>query len=126
MQVRTSVDAYVYCFYHQWDGSIIKLFPNRFRPSARRPAAELLTIPGDDQYSIALDTPDTRERVMCVTSRSDLDAALRQSNNPQLLRELVDKDLEPISADTLEGIYGVYLSAAKTRPLFRIIDIEIR
>ncbi|MDJ0958942.1 MAG: DUF4384 domain-containing protein [Arenicellales bacterium] len=126
VQVQASVDAYVYCFYKQWDGSIIKLFPNRFRPIAKRPAAEVLNIPGDDQYTIVMDAPSAQERVMCIASQTDLDDALRESKDPLILGELVEKDLEPISADTLEGIYGVYLSTVKTRPLFQIIDIEIR
>ena len=45
--VQTNRSAWLYCFYVQADGSVIRIFPNKYRRDARITGETLQKIPGD-------------------------------------------------------------------------------
>lgn len=118
LMLNTTVDTHVYCYYQQGDGKVVKIFPNRFRPSSKVIADKTIEVPGTDKFEIRADQSGVAERVMCLASYSDIDKKL-----PFQLRE---KDLQPLPVKDLEQIYSYYKGVADIAPLRRMINIEVQ
>lgn len=115
--LSSTIDANVYCYYQQGDGTVIKLFPNRFRPNSRITQGETLELPGKDDFKIVADARGTVETLMCMASYNDIDSSLPF--------ELSQRDLQPLPVADLEQVYGYYKSVADTLPLRESINIKV-
>ena len=129
LKLNTSVDAHIYCFYKPADGSIMKIFPNRFRPDSKVIQKKAFVIPGDTQFEIRLDDKGEFEKILCMASYNDI-----EKNLPFELRE---KNLQPVSikrlqttfkrqVTSLEDIYQIYKNASDIVPLKKTITMEIQ
>lgn len=116
-KVKTTTDAYVYCYYQAAKGDIFKVFPNRFSPNALVSANEGLVVPGSSYFELKLDQRGDRENVMCMASYEDLDAKL-----PPVLSE---RSLQPLPLKKLESVYHYYQQVAELRPLKQSFSIEV-
>ncbi len=117
VSLSASIDANVYCFYQQGDGTVIKLFPNRFRPSSRVAKDDVLELPGDDNFKIVADARGSVETLMCMASYSDIDQSLPF--------ELSTRDLQALPVADLDQVFGYYKSVAETTPLRESINIKV-
>lgn len=117
VSLSTSADAHVYCYYQQGNGTVMKVFPNRFRPESRVRKGEVLLLPGEDGFKIIADARGTRENLMCMASYVDIDK--------DLPFELSTRDLQPLPVADLEQVYGYYKSVADTLPLRQTISVEV-
>ncbi len=116
-KVKTTTDAYVYCYYQEAKGNIYKVFPNRFTPSAFVSADDALVVPGNNHFELKLDQRGSKESVMCMASYEDLDAKL-----PPVLSE---RSLQPLPLKKLDSVYHYYQQVAELRPLVQNINIEV-
>jgi len=94
--VQVSGNAFVYCFYQQSDGEVLRVFPNRFQPDAHVSAGEIVSIPGlSASFKIRLESPGNEE-LMCVASDREL--------VQHLPRELQVRDLVPMPIESLDAL----------------------
>ncbi len=115
-KIKTTADAYVYCYYQEAKGDIFKIFPNRFSPNALVSSNDDLVVPGSGQFQIKLEQRGDKENIMCMASYEDLDAKL-----PPVLSE---RSLQALPLKKMESVYHYYQQAAKLRPLRETLNIE--
>jgi hypothetical protein len=97
IQVQPSSDGFVYCYYQDSSGAVARIFPNRFQADGFIPAQRMVEIPpGENSFDIRLDTPGTRENVVCLAS--DLEVGVK------LPDEFKTQDLEPMAVRSIDEI----------------------
>lgn len=110
LQLRTSQDAFVYCYYQDANKSIARIFPNRFEPNALVAANQLRQLPGPAApFVIAPEVPGSREEFLCVASNEELGMRLPE---PLLVDDLTPMPLSDLGA-VIEAFRG--LSASPVR-----------
>jgi len=95
--VEASRDSYLYCFYRQADGSIMRVFPNRHHRDARIPGGAAQHIPGAAMPFDWIVAPPTGVEIMkCFAFDRDVGDEL-----PRLVRKL---DFEPLPYGSLADL----------------------
>lgn len=80
----------VFCFYRMFDGSMLKIFPNRFHVSPKLQANKPLLIPGPDMgFSFTFEEPGAVDEIRCYAAENDWHLDLPQ--------EILDEDLVPLT-----------------------------
>jgi len=97
LQVQPTGDAYVYCYYQDAEGTVARIFPNRFQPDALLHAQTPVVIPpaGQRGFEIRFDRAGAQEQVACLAADREVglllpDALKRQDLEPLPLRGLDD------------------------------------
>jgi hypothetical protein len=72
VQVEPRQDAYVYCYLQDEAGRIVRLFPNRFRPSAQVKAATPLHLPGTMPFELVANAWMVNETIACFATERDV------------------------------------------------------
>jgi len=117
IRVSVTTDAYVYCYYRQADGKVLKLFPNRYVPNPRLKTDEELFIPGG-HFKLIPGYANSQEQVMCIASYNNID------NN--LPTELKVRDLQLIPVANLSSVFQYYKKVSTIAPLQKTITIKVR
>ena len=129
LEVETGTDAHVYCYYEPTPGEIVKIFPTRFSAQRKSTGGQALLIPSSDQFSIRFDRSGVVEKVLCLSSRDDIERSLPA--------ELRDKALQPVSLQrlsqlyrrpvrTVEDVYRIYKDSSAVVPLKETIKVEVQ
>ena len=99
--VQVSRDAFIFCFNQQADGSLIKIFPNRFHTDAHLPAHSSIFIPNEDMpFKYRFAPPAGVEHIRCFATDKDVTAVLP--------REVATKDFKPLSISSLDELVPVF------------------
>ena len=102
--VRMREGGYVYCFYQMHDGSVLRLFPNRYQREAFLEAGSVLMVPNPDmKFRIVFDVAGVHETIRCFATPSSVATHLPSS--------LVTMDLAPLSMG-LADIAGAFAYAS--------------
>ncbi|WP_420548337.1 DUF4384 domain-containing protein [Curvivirga sp.] len=97
--VQLSEDAYLYCFYHAIDSSVVKLYPNSFQPDAKLTGEFLHQIPGDTMpFQLSLAGPTGVERIHCFATDRDVDSYLPAEIRANDFAELSTKIVKQINS----------------------------
>jgi curli biogenesis system outer membrane secretion channel CsgG/peptidoglycan hydrolase-like protein with peptidoglycan-binding domain len=77
-QAQTTADGFLYCFYMDNDGSVSRIFPNRFQPDAFIEGNRQIEIPPGYKkpFNIRMDRAGNNEAVACVVSGEELGTRL--------------------------------------------------
>jgi hypothetical protein len=96
----TARDAFLYCYYQDADGTVARIFPNRFEPNALVHGATPVQIPPDAKgaFDIRFDKDHAKEAVACVASNDELGVKLPS--------QLKGDDLAPLPVSSLQDIIG--------------------
>jgi hypothetical protein len=90
-------DAFLYCFYQDGDGTIARLFPNRYQGADPLVRSRHMVLSSDKQtVKIRFDRSGAKERVACYASETDL----------ILPPELKEKELVPLPVKSLSELAG--------------------
>jgi hypothetical protein len=119
LQVQPNADAFVYCYYQDAEGTVARIFPNRFQPDAFIAAGKLVEIPpgSDKPFNIRFDKPGSRETVACLTSDLELGVKL-----PAALKM---EDLEPLPVRSVDDVAAIFRSIAPSRTDDARLAIEV-
>ena len=119
LQVRPTADAYVYCYYQDAEGTVARIFPNRFQPDAFVHAGNLVQIPPGNAgaFDIRFDKAGGREAVACLAA--DREVGLR------LPAALKAKDLEPLPVQGLDDVAAQFRGVAGARIEEAMLNIEV-
>jgi curli biogenesis system outer membrane secretion channel CsgG len=93
---RTSQDGFLYCYYQDAEGTVARIFPNRFQPDAFVKADAPVEIPPGKQFEIKFDEGHAKEAVACVASPLELGLKL-----PEGLKK---DDLEALPVRSLKDV----------------------
>lgn len=97
VSIGVNEDAYVYCYYQDGNGTIARIFPNRFSPDALLTPQRQVTVPSAQAgFDIVFERPGAAERVDCLASRREVGIGLST--------DLMVPDLTPISGRTMDSI----------------------
>jgi curli biogenesis system outer membrane secretion channel CsgG len=99
---RTSSDGYLYCYYQDAEGTVARIFPNRFQPDALVHGGSVVNIPPgrEKPFNITLDRAHAKEAVACVAAPTELGVKL-----PDKLKK---QDLEPLPVHDLKDILNTF------------------
>lgn len=94
LHVSSDREAFVYCFYMDYAGQTMRVFPNRFNDNNHLAAGAAITIPGpDDGFEIVMEKPGSTETLSCIATRQALDSSSYS---------LAATDLEPLRLSLLQ------------------------
>lgn len=109
-----SVD--VACFYQPTDGSIVKIFPNRFNPLSRLRAGEKYTFPNPLFFTMQAGESGSRETLICLATPESIDDQLPWAEN----------DLVPLPITQLEQVIAQYQKFGGEEMIFQKLTIEVQ
>ena len=98
VQAQTNHDGFLYCYYQDADGSVARIFPNRFQPNAFvRAGAAVQIPPGPSRsFSIRFDKRRAREAIACLAAPTEFGLRLPQ--------QLKAQDLAPLPVHGLDDL----------------------
>lgn len=96
LKVRTSRDAYVYCYMQDETRRITRFYPNRFDKDALLARGRALDLPGRMRFELVMNSSGMKETVTCFGSERDVLA--------DLPKEVVGNDLEPLAIRSMQPI----------------------
>jgi Domain of unknown function (DUF4384) len=120
LQAQANRDGFLYCYYQDAEGTVARIFPNRFQPDAFVKSGTPVQIPpaGPEQaFAIRFDRPGAREAVACVAAADEVGLKLPQ--------ELKRGDLEPLPARSLDDVLSAFRRVADGRASAAVIPIEV-
>lgn len=95
--------GYLYCFYRDTEGTIVRLHPNRFAPDAYTPAQKMVEMPprlgADRPFNLRASKPGSEE-IACFATQDEV--------GPMLPDWLKGEDLKPIRAESLDAIGAAF------------------
>jgi peptidoglycan hydrolase-like protein with peptidoglycan-binding domain/curli biogenesis system outer membrane secretion channel CsgG len=118
MTVTTSRDAYLYCYYSDANGTVARIFPNKFAPDSYVAANRPTAIPGKSGgFGIIFDKPGATEEVLCLASEREIGLRLPDS--------LKQKDLAPLPVASLDDVAAAYRKAGPGRTADARLPIKV-
>ena len=103
--IQASRDSYLYCFYKQADGKVMKIFPNRGHGRARIAGGAVQRIPDRLMgFEWQVSEPVGAEQVKCFAADRDVGRRL-----PKVVREV---DFEPLPYRSLADVSRVFRELA--------------
>lgn len=98
VEAVTTRDAFLYCYYQDADGTVARIFPNRYQPNALVHGSTPVQIPPrvDHAFDIRFEKARTKETVACVASNDELGVKL-----PDVLK---GQDLAPLPMTNLQDV----------------------
>ncbi len=101
LAVTASQDAYVYCYYRDHNGTIARVFPNRFQPDPYAVAGRSFAIPSQESaFDIVFERPGAEEEVICLASYQEVGLRL-----PDTLKVA---DLTPLPVGSLDELAATF------------------
>jgi murein DD-endopeptidase MepM/ murein hydrolase activator NlpD len=102
VRVKTTPDAFVYCYYMDGFGGVARIFPNRFQPDAFVPAGQEIEIPPspDRPFNIRMDRPGQVEAVACLASPHEVEQSHIDAGETE--------DLTPIAGLELQDVLDAF------------------
>ena len=93
--IRMREEGHVYCFYQMYDGSVLRLFPNRYQKESFLDSGSVMMVPSPDmKFRIVFDVAGAHESIRCFATSSCIATHL-----PSLL---VTTDLAPLGMGLAE------------------------
>ena len=94
--VRSRFDIRLSCYYRDPDGSVIRMYPNRFAPQSTIGAGELVHIPASDEWALQATRSGATDSVMCLSVEPDQEIAMSRFESAP--------DLEPLSVSGFDEL----------------------
>jgi hypothetical protein len=105
LRLKTSRDAYVYCYVLDEHAKLIRFFPNRYARDPRVAASSALALPGAMRFQLAMTKPGAQETFACFATERDVLADLPAT--------VVGTDFEPLAATTLSQVREAFVAASR-------------
>ena len=116
--LRSTADAFAYCFYRDAAGRTVRIFPNRFQPDPLVEANRVVTVPGPGAaFELVPERPGGAEEVLCLATRRDSGAAVAQA--------LQVADLSPLPFGSLDEVTASFGSAGQPPAATSRLKIQV-
>ena len=101
LAAKVARNAYLYCYYEDSQGTIARIYPNRFQPDAYVAGGKGFLIPASNSpFRIIFDKAPVQEEVVCLASDRELSL--------QLPKELKVADLAPLPVQSMQALIDFY------------------
>jgi curli biogenesis system outer membrane secretion channel CsgG len=119
VEATTVRDAFLYCYYQDADGTVARIFPNRFQPNALVHGGTPIEIPPGTSkaFAIRFDKSHVKESVACIASNDELGLKLPS--------QLKAEDLAPLPVHGLEDIISSFRQLGSGQLSERWLSIEV-
>jgi len=99
LDVTSTQDAFVYCYYRDDGGNIARIFPNRFQPDPYMIGGKAVSIPSrNSKFDIIFDKAGATEEIVCVGSYKEIGLELPSSLKAQDLTPLPVRSIDDLVA----------------------------
>jgi hypothetical protein len=121
VQVETSADKFVYCYYMDGSRQVARIFPNRFQSDAFVPAGQTVQIPpgpeSERPFNIRLDNAGRMEVITCLASPTAVDRG--QIDGTEI------EDLTPIPGLRLLDLFNAFGKLSATGASSQTMPINV-
>ncbi len=119
VQATATRDAFLYCYYQDAEGTVARIFPNRFQPNALVHGATPVQIPSGSghAFDIRFDKGPAKEAVACVVSNDELGVKLPD--------KLKGEDLAPLPVTGLQDIISAFHQLGRGPMTEKWLSIEV-
>ncbi|MBW7851979.1 MAG: DUF4384 domain-containing protein [Rhodospirillales bacterium] len=119
VRAQTTADGFLYCYYADGDGSVARIFPNRFQPDPFLAANTQVEIPPGPQrpFNIRMDQPGAREQIACVASPHEVGMGLPEQYKAA--------DLEVIPQASLNDVLRAFAALPNTVVRSRSMQVAV-
>lgn len=119
VEAVTTQDAFLYCYYQDAEGSVARIFPNRFQPNALVHGGTAVKIPPsiDHAFAIRFDKSRAKEAVACIASNDELGLKL-----PARLKA---EDLAPLPVASLQDMITNFRQLGTSPLTAKWLSIEV-
>lgn len=101
LAVKLARNAFLYCYYQDAQGTIARIYPNRFQPDAYVAGGKGFVIPSrQSPFRILFDKAPAQEQALCLASDRELSL--------QLPQELKKADLAPLPVTSMDALIDYY------------------
>lgn len=104
LRIKTSSNAYLFCYHQDESKHIVQFFPNRFKKNSFVAAGKNLELPGKLPFEITANENGQTEYIACFQAKQDIYSSL-----PSGLRK---GDFTPLDAKSLEEIRKIFRQVA--------------
>ncbi len=117
IMVNTQQDAYIYCYFEDQKGEIIRFFPNRFKSDSFVSKTKPIILPGESPFNLNASKDGISERLACFATSDDI--------INHLPPEVVGTDFETLPVQSLEEVKDIYLKMNDVDVSDAIFDIRV-
>ncbi len=117
IMVSTQQDAYLYCYFEDQNGEIIRFFPNRFKSDSFVSKDKPIILPGESPFNLNASKDGISERLACFATSDDI-----LSHLPS---EIAGVDFETLPVQSLEEVKDIYLKMKDVDVADAIFDIRV-
>ncbi len=117
IMVSTQQDAYIYCYFEDQKGEIIRFFPNRFKSNSFVSKEKPIILPGESPFNLNASKDGISERLACFATSDDI-----LSHLPS---EVAGVDFETLPVQSLEEVKDIYLKIKDVDVADAIFDIRV-
>lgn len=119
VQATPTADGFLYCYYADADGKVVRIFPNRFQPDAFVEARRQVEIPPGPQppFNIRMEKGGVGETIACVASPQEVGLALPDKYKAG--------DLQVIPGASLEDVLAIYERLPNTSVTSRRMAVKV-
>jgi len=101
IKITTQQNAYIYCYFEDQNGEVVRFFPNRFTDTAFISAQSAIVLPGEEGFKLSASMDGVSERIACFSAVRDIF---------RLLPEAVKgKDFEKLPVTSLEQVRDLFV-----------------
>ncbi len=104
LTLRSTADAFAYCYYQDGSGRVARIYPNRFAPDPYLPARQPLYLPGNAPFDLVPERAGAIEEVLCVAAGSEIGRRL-----PEVLQA---EDLTPLPVQSIDQVAEMLRAAS--------------
>ncbi len=115
--VRSRFDVRLSCYYQDPDGSVIRMYPNRFTQQSNIRAGELVHIPANDEWAIQATRSGANDKVMCLSVDSEQEVAMSGFESAP--------DLEPLPVNNFDELLNELKLQTGIMPQIERLSIRV-
>ncbi len=118
LNVTSSQDAFVYCYYRDEWGKVARIFPNQFQPDPYAIAGKAVAIPSQNSnFDIVFEKSGAKEEVICFASYKEVGLMLPDS--------LKTGDLIPLPVHSIDELISTFKRADSTGLVLARLPIKV-
>lgn len=115
--IRPEKDAFVYCYFEDQAGDIVRFFPNRFQKNALIRANSPVTLPGQMPFNLNASQEGVTELIICFASDNDI-----AKNIP---KNLYGTDFNVLPFSSLNQVRNLYSNISKNILHEQFLEIKV-
>jgi peptidoglycan hydrolase-like protein with peptidoglycan-binding domain len=116
--VKSSRDAFVYCYLQDERSRITRFFPNRFAKDAMVPAARPLSLPGTMRFALSMNERGTKETIACLATNRDV--------LKDLPPNVAGTDFEPLALGSLDQVRAAFAQTTGGAVALEIFHVQAK